>query len=1020
MRRNPPFTPGFTHLAAGLRAFAAGMALILAGCGGGGGSSSPAHVVPPQAPVITTFLPTSGVTGTTVTLTGSAFTGATAVGFNGTAATSFAVVSDTSITAVAPSGVTSGPIAVTTPGGTATSATGFTVVPAPTITGFNPSSGGAGSTVTLTGTAFTGATAVAFNGTAATSFTVVSDTSITAVAPAGFTTGTISVTTPGGVATSSASFSFVPAPAITSFLPSSGKVGDSVIITGTHLTGATAVKFNGTAATPFAPTSDTTIAAVVPSGVTTGTISVTTPGGSATSAGSFTLVPGPGITTIAPPSGGTGTLVTINGAGFNATTAVAFTGPNGPVTTTTFTIASDTKLTVPVPASAIAGPITVTTLGGIATSPRFVVGSLATFAGVISGIGNVDNTSPTAARFYRPYSVAVDASGNMFVADRANNVIRKITTAGVVSTWAGTEDVAGNADGPGSAAQFNDPTGLAVAASGNLYVADRGNSNIRMISPTGVVSTFSGTGTSGNNNGTSGSSPAPSYFNPLAVAVDAAENVYVADSGNNSIRKIAPAAPGALPVTVTTLATGFSSPGGVAVDAAGVVYLADTGNGAIKKITSGTLTTLAPGFTSPMGIAVDTSAPVNVYVSDAGGNMISTVNSSTGVVTPFAGWGNHSGSAEGFGSQPAANTSIGTAPEFDFPTGIALGSAGNPTSGNAFVADFNNNTIRKIPITASTPPSSTLTTSTYAGKSGTPGLADGTLIGSALFSLPAGVAVDGSGHIYVADSNNNAIRELFPATPATGATTLVLTPPALKSPTGVAVDTGSGNIYVADSGNDAIQVISGNTTVTTLVAGTTFKSPYGVAVDTAGNVYVADTGNNLVKKVTLSAPGVGTATTLPGSYNQPFAVAVDSATGIIYVADTYNNAIQMVSGGASSTLAGSATGAPGFKDDVGTSALFNHPNGVTVDPATGNVYVSDSANQAVRMIATKGAAAGTVVTLAGVGTVGNLVMGILPAGLAFPHGIVLDPSLTIDGSGNSNPSGSLIISVEDAILTSPF
>jgi len=943
MRRNPPFTPGFTHLAAGLRAFAAGMALILAGCGGGGGSSSPAHVVPPQAPVITTFLPTSGVTGTTVT---------------------------------------------------------------------------------LTGTAFTGATAVAFNGTAATSFTVVSDTSITAVAPAGFTTGTISVTTPGGVATSSASFSFVPAPAITSFLPSSGKVGDSVIITGTHLTGATAVKFNGTAATPFAPTSDTTIAAVVPSGVTTGTISVTTPGGSATSAGSFTLVPGPGITTIAPPSGGTGTLVTINGAGFNATTAVAFTGPNGPVTTTTFTIASDTKLTVPVPASAIAGPITVTTLGGIATSPRFVVGSLATFAGVISGIGNVDNTSPTAARFYRPYSVAVDASGNMFVADRANNVIRKITTAGVVSTWAGTEDVAGNADGPGSAAKFNDPTGLAVAASGNLYVADRGNSKIRMISPAGIVTTFSGTGTSGTDDGTSTSSIAPSFYNPTGIAVDASENVFVAEArdgvtaGSGALRKIVQAS-GALPLTVTTVSTGFLNPSGVTVDAAGVVYVADTGNGAIRKIsTSGMVTTLnITPFTSPMGITVDTSIPVNVYVTDAGFNLISTVDS-TGVVTPLAGWANHSGSNEGVGFSTAAT--IGNAPEFDFPTGIALGSPGNPTSGNAFVADFNNNTIRKVPIMAGTPPTSTLTTSTYAGKSGTPGLADGTLIGSALFSLPAGVAVDGSGHIYVADSNNNAIRELFPATPATGATTLVLTPPALKSPTGVAVDTGSGNIYVADSGNDAIQVISGNTTVTTLVAGTTFKSPYGVAVDTAGNVYVADTGNNLVKKVTLSAPGVGTATTLPGSYNQPFAVAVDSATGIIYVADTYNNAIQMVSGGASSTLAGSATGAPGFKDDVGTRALFNHPNGVTVDPATGNVYVSDSANQAVRMIATKGAAAGTVVTLAGVGTVGNLVMGILPAGLAFPHGIVLDPSLTIDGSGNSNPSGSLIISVEDAILTSPF
>ena len=186
----------------------------------------------------------------------------------------------------------------------------------------------------------------------------------------------------------------------------------------------------------------------------------------------------------------------------------------------------------------------------------------------------------------------------------------------------------------------------------------------------------------------------------------------------------------------------------------------------------------------------------------------------------------------------------------------------------------------------------------------------------------------------------------------------------------------------------------------------------------------AATFNSLVKKVTIAAPGsypvTGTTTTLPGSYNHPFALAVDTVTGNVYVADTYNNAIQMVSGGVFSTLAGSTSGVPGFADGVGTLALFNHPNGVAVDPATGNVYVSDTYNQAVRMIVTKGAAAGTVVTLAGVGTVGNIVPGLLPGGLAFPYGIAVDPLLTTDGSGNANPSGSLIISVDDAILTLPF
>ena len=163
---------------------------------------------PPPAPTLTGFNPTSGSVGATVTLTGTNFTGATAVAFHGTAAL-FAVNSATQITATVPAGATSGTISVTTPGGTATSSGSFTVTgtppPAPTLTGFNPTSGSVGATVTLTGTNFTGATAVAFHGTAAL-FAVNSAMQITATVPAGATSGTISVTTPGGTATSSGSF----------------------------------------------------------------------------------------------------------------------------------------------------------------------------------------------------------------------------------------------------------------------------------------------------------------------------------------------------------------------------------------------------------------------------------------------------------------------------------------------------------------------------------------------------------------------------------------------------------------------------------------------------------------------------------------------------------------------------------------------------------------------------------------------------------------------------------------------
>jgi IPT/TIG domain-containing protein len=245
----------------------------------------------PAAPTITSFAPTSGPAGTSVTLTGTNFTGATAVSFNGVAAT-FAVASATSITATVPAGASTGPISVTTGGGTATTSSSFSVTvqtQAPTITSLAPASGPVGTSVTVTGTSFTGATAVSFNGTSA-SFSVTSPTSIVAAVPAGASTGPISVTTGGGTATTSSSFtvtaSTAKAPIISSFSPVSGRIGSSVAIVGANFTGATSVKFNGVSASFNVPSS-TRISALVPGGATTGRITVTTPGGTATSSGSF-------------------------------------------------------------------------------------------------------------------------------------------------------------------------------------------------------------------------------------------------------------------------------------------------------------------------------------------------------------------------------------------------------------------------------------------------------------------------------------------------------------------------------------------------------------------------------------------------------------------------------------------------------------------------------------------------------------------------------------------------------------
>ena len=306
------------------------------------------------AATITSFSPTSGAPGTHVTITGSAFTGATAAKFNGVAA-AFTVNSSTQITATVPATANTGPISVTSPGGTATSAATFTV--APRITGFTPASGKVGASVVVNGANFTGATAVTFNGTSAV-FTVNSAIKITATVPAGATSGKIGVTTPAGSATSAANFSV--APTVNSFSPASGAPGTSVTITGATFTGATAVKFNGLAAT-FMVNSSTQITAAVPANATTGPISVTTPGGTATSATSFTVAPR--ITSFTPASGAPGTSVAINGANLTGATAVKFNG-----TSAVFTVNSPIKITATVPAGAASGPITVTTPAGTTTS----------------------------------------------------------------------------------------------------------------------------------------------------------------------------------------------------------------------------------------------------------------------------------------------------------------------------------------------------------------------------------------------------------------------------------------------------------------------------------------------------------------------------------------------------------------------------------------------------------------------------------------------------------------------------
>ncbi|WP_280352582.1 IPT/TIG domain-containing protein [Nocardia abscessus] len=402
-----------------------------------GGTSNGVSYTFVPAPVLASIVPGSGpeTGGDTVTLTGTGFTAASEVTFGAAAAVSFSVVSDSRITAVAPSGIGSVDVTVTSAGGSS-SGVRYTYVPAPVLAAVTPGSGAetGGDTVTLTGSGFTGATAVNFGLTPAISSTVVSDTQITVTAPAGTGTTAVTVTSAGGTS-GGVLYSYVPAPALVSIVPHSGPVtgGNTVTLTGTGFTGATALRFGATPATSFTVVSDTDVTAVVPAGTGTAAVTLTTAGGTSNDV-TYAYTPAPTLAAVDPDSGPeTGdTTVTLTGTGFTATTAVRF----GAVSAS-FTVVSDSEISATVPPGAGTVGVTVTTPGGTSNSvgyayvPAPILASVVPDAGATSGGGTVilhgtGFTSATVVNFG-----ANTASSFVLISD---SEIRAVAPAGVAGT----------------------------------------------------------------------------------------------------------------------------------------------------------------------------------------------------------------------------------------------------------------------------------------------------------------------------------------------------------------------------------------------------------------------------------------------------------------------------------------------------------------------------------------------------------------------------------------------------------
>jgi uncharacterized protein (TIGR03437 family) len=650
--------------------------------------------------------------------------------------------------------------------------------------------------------------------------------------------------------------------------------------------------------------------------------------------------------------------------------------------------------------------------------------------------------------------VAVDRAGNLFMALSAYSVVVRMDTTGQLSLVAGNGTLGSGGDGgPATLAQLNYPTAIALDTAGNVYIVDSGNNLIRMVS-NAVISTVAGGGSAypgDNGPATSarlGLSAGSGYAGGLAA--DAAGSIYFADT--NGIRKVSngvitTAAGGGFSYSDNIPATSaFVNAIGIAIDGAGRIYFADRCSSRIRRVSNGTITTVAGNGTAnafqcaqpiaggngnatsvslnwPQGVAVDAAGTVYFTEGAISGNLSPSrarqvIN---GNITTVAG-GNIAGPIGPAVADNVPATSVLLAQA----NSIAVDAAGNLYIADQYWLDDGRGDLTAATALGRLRKVSNGTISTIAGTNTDSGPAAG-----AQLNLPAGIAVDGAGSLYIADSSNNVIRRVSNAAIATVAGTRSSTY-ILTGPQGIAVDP-AGALYVAQTGS--LVKISGGAIATitdSSAPGIGFRGD-GVALDAAGNLYFADwTGNRILMAsngVVSTITGNGT----PGfsgdngpaegaQLSNPAGVALNGA-GDIYFSDTGNQRIRKVSNGVITTVAGNGTA--GFSGDNGpaTSAqlnlapvIFPPPppgpflgnltfpaipqllSGIAVD-ASGSIYVVDSGNQRVRRIS-----GGVITTIAGNGSPGYSGDGGPAVSAQFnnPSGLAVDAAGKVYVSDSSN------------------